>query len=165
MPSQLYWHIDRFSDFGAAEAARTLQGSVTVVFGNQVFLQTVNDNPGWRPGRGQHLATVGPLAVSGTSDLTARMMEATASTPSMISPRVHSGPEAIFQLTGSACIETPRGVRRIGGDESLVIPRDTPMQIQFGGKAVSRSLILVIHSTDQPWIDGKSAWVPELLCD
>ena len=165
MPNQLYWHIDRFSDVEGAEAARTLQGSVTVAFGNQVFLQTVNDNPSWRPATGEHLGTVGPLTVSGRSDLTARLMEATTSTPSMISPHAPSGPKAIFQLVGSACVETPQGARRIGGDESLVIPRDTPMQLQSSGQAVSRSLILVIHPTDQPWTDGKSAWVPKRLCE
>jgi len=165
MPSQLYWHIDRFSDVEGAEGARTLQGSVTVAFGNQVFLQTINDNPSWRPSTGEHLGTVGPLAVSGGSDLTARLMEATTSTTAMISSNVVAGPEAIYQLVGSACVETPQGRRRIGGDESLVIPRDTPMQLQSSGQAVSRSLILVIHPTDQPWTDGKSAWVPKLLCD
>jgi len=165
MPSQLYWHIDRFSDVESAEAARTLQGSVTVTFGNQVFLQTVNDNPSWRPATGEHLGTVGPLTVSGRSDLTARLMEATISTPSMISPHAPSGPKAIFQLVGSACVETPQGARRMRSDESLLIPRDTPMQLQSSGQAVSRSLILVIHPTDQPWTDGKSAWVPKLLCE
>ena len=165
MPSQLYWHIDRFSRVESAEAARTLQGSVTVAFGNQILLQTINDNPSWRPRTGEHLGTVGPLIVSVGPDLTARLMEATTSTPAVISSHVLSGPEAIFQLVGSACIETPQGARRIGGDESLVIPRDTPMHHQSGGQAVSRSLILVIHPTDQPWRDGKSEWVPKLLCE
>lgn len=165
MPSQLYWHIDRFSSVESAEAARTLQGSVTVAFGNQILLQTINDNPSWRPRTGEHLGTVGPLIVSVGPDLTARLMEATTSTPAVISSHVLSGPEAIFQLVGSACIETPQGARRIGGDESLVIPRDTPMHHQSGGQAVSRSLILVIHPTDQPWRDGKSEWVPKLLCE
>jgi len=165
MPSQLYWHIDRFSDVEGAGAERTLQGSVTVAFGNQVFLQTINDNPSWRPSTGEHLGTVGPLTVSGGSDLTARLMEATTSTPAIISSHVLAGPEAIFQLEGSACVETPEGPRRIVNDESLVIPRDTPMQLQSSGQAVSRSLILVIHPTDQPWTDGKSAWVPKRLCE
>lgn len=164
MPSQLYWHIDRFSDVESAEAARTLQGSVTVTFGDQVLLQTINDNPSWRPTTGEHLGTVGPLTVSGGPDLTARLMEATTSTPAMISPHAPSGPKAIFQLVGSACVETPQGARRMVGDESLVIPQDTPMQLQSSGQAVSRSLILVIHPTDQPWTDGMSAWVPKLLC-
>lgn len=164
MPSQLYWHIDHFSDVESAEAARSLQGSVTVTFGNQVFLQTINDNPSWRPSTGEHLGTVGPLTVSGGADLTARLMEATTSTPATISLHAPSGPKAIFQLVGSACVETPQGARRMGRHESLVIPRDTPMQLQSSGQAVSRSLILVIHPTDQPWTDGKSAWVPKLLC-
>jgi hypothetical protein len=134
MPSQLYWHIDRFSDVESAEAARTLQGSVTVAFGNQVFLQTVNDNPSWRPATGEHLGTVGPLTVSGRSDLTARLMEATTSTPSMISPHAPSGPKAIFQLVGSACVETPQGARRMRGDESLVIPRTRQCSSKVAGK-------------------------------
>ena len=165
MPSQLYWHIDRFSDVEGAEAARTLEGSVTVAFGNQVFLQTINDNPSWRPSTGEHLGTVGPLTVSVGSDLTARLMEATTSNPAIISSHVLSGPEAVFQLEGSACVETPQGARRIVNDESLVIPRDTPMQLLSSGQAVSRSLILVIHPTDQSWTDGKSGWVPKRLCE
>lgn len=164
MPSQVYWHIDRFPDSKAADAARTLLGSVTVTFNNQTLLQTINDNPGWRPAGGEHLGTVGPLGVSDGPDLTARLMEATAPTPAMAFPQIHSGPEAIFQLVGSACIETTQGARRIVKGESLVIPRDTPMQLQSGGLAVSRSLILVIHPTDQPWMDRKSAWVPKVLC-
>lgn len=165
MPSQLYWHIDRFADRDAAEAARTLHGSVTVAFGNQILLQTINDNPGWRPAEGDHLATIGPLAVAAGPDLTAWLMEASTSDSSIALPSVRSGPEAIYQLSGTSCIETPQGVRKLADHESLVIPQDTPLELHRDGHTVGRSLILVIHPTSQPWTDGKPAWVPKLLCE
>lgn len=164
MPNQLYWHIDRFSDVEGAEAARTLQGRVTVVFGNQIILQTINDNPGWRPGNGEHLATVGPLLVSGGTDQTARLMEVSASIPNSISPHIHSGPEAIFQFAGSACVETPEGAHRIDVADSIVIPQNKPAQFQSGRDTASRSLILVIHPTDQPRMGDEPPWSPRLLC-
>ena len=164
MPGQVYWHIDRFPDAASAAAERTLQGSVTIALGNQVFLQTINDNPGWRPAAGERVATIGPLNVPTGPDLIARFMEGTATHAMATLPHSHSGPEAVYQLVGSVCVETPELNYAASPGESLVVPRGTFMQLRTRGGAVARSLLLVVHPADRAWIDKEPAWTPKGLC-
>lgn len=162
--TQLYWHIDRFPDVASADAARTPRSAVTTALGGHVFLQTVTEDAGWRPGGGQRLSTVGPLVVPSGAQLTARLMEATTSKESATFPHIHSGPEGFFLLEGSICVETPAGAHRAGAGASLALPGGVPMQLNHAGKAVRRSLVLVIHPTTKPWIDRKPQWRPTGAC-
>ena len=161
--SQLYWHIDRFADVASAEAARTARSVVTTALGGQVFLQSITDDPSPRPRGGTRLKTVGPLNVPAGTDLTARLMEATTSTPSVTFPHIHSGPEGFFLLEGSICVETPAGAHRAGAGGSLVLPGRAPMQLS-SPETVRRSLIVVIHPSAEPWIHRQPAWKPVGLC-
>ena len=106
--AQVYWHIDRYPDTASAEASKTARSVVIVGLGGQIFLQTISDSRDWRPGSGEHLASVGPLPVPQGTALTARFMEATTSSPAATRPHAHSGPEGFFLLSGSICVETPR---------------------------------------------------------
>lgn len=161
--SQLYWHIDRFPDVASAEAERAARSVVTSALGGQVFLQTVTDDPAWRPRGGARLGTIGPLEVPAGTDLTARFMEATTSTPSVTFPHIHSGPEGFFLLEGSICVETPAGAHRAEPGGSLVLPGRAPMQLSSPNE-VRRSLIVVIHPSAEPWIHRQPEWKPAGAC-
>ena len=163
--TQLYWHIDRFSDVTSAEAAKTARGVVTTALGGQVFLQTVTDDLRWKPGGGERLATVGPLTAPSGTELTARLMEATTSQASATFPHIHSGPEGFFLLEGSICVETPEGAHRASTGGSLTLPGGMPMQLSHAGQMVRRSLVLVVHPSSAAWIDRKPAWTPKGACE
>lgn len=161
---RIYWHIDRFPDVPSAESARTQRSAVTPALGGLVFLQTVTDNANWRPSGGQRLATVGPLASPSDGELTARFMEATTSTAAATFPHIHSGPEGFFLLDGSICVETPAGAHRAGSGASLVLPGRVPMQLSHAGDTVRRSLVLVVHPSNEAWISRRPAWTPTGAC-
>ena len=163
-PAQAYWHIDRFADIGSAERAKGPGSAGVVALGGEVFLQTVNGSAAWRSRGGERLATIGPIALPPDADYTARMMEATTSTAAATHPHAHSGPEAFFLLSGSICVETAAGAHRAGPGGSLILPGRTPMQLHSPGGTVRRSLVLVLHPTDQPWIDRRPAWTPRGAC-
>jgi hypothetical protein len=146
MPRILYWHIDVFPDVGSAEAARTLYGTVTVALGGQVFLQTVNDNPGWTAPGGRRIAMVGPLPVRTDADLTARFMELTAPAPTF--PRAAAGPQAIFLVEGSACIRTPSAATLVERDRSFISPTGIPSIVESKD---GRALLLVVHPAGEAW--------------
>lgn len=163
-PTQAYWHIDRFPTPIEAERANTGGGVVVLALGNQVFLQTINGQADWRPNGGEHLATVGPIVLNGAEPLRARLMEATTSSASVTHPHIHPGPEAFFLLSGSICVETPEAPNRAGPAGSFVLPGNTPMQLNSPGDTVRRSLVLVIHSPQAPWIDRQPHWTPRGVC-
>lgn len=163
-PAAVYWHIDRFSNVARAQRSRSAGSAVVLGLGGQVFLQTVNGSAAWRPSGGERLATIGPIALPANQDFTARMMEATTSTAAATHPHAHSGPEAFFLLAGSICVETRAGPHRAGPRGSLVLPGRTPMQLHSPGDTVRRSLVLVLHPTDEPWIDRRPAWTPTGAC-
>jgi len=163
-PDRVYWHIDRFANSSSAERARIAGSEVVIGSGGQVFLQTVNGSAAWRAAGGERLATIGPIALPGGRDFTARMMEATTSSAAATHPHVHSGPEAFFLLAGSICVETPAGPHRAGPGGSLVLPGRTPMQLHSAGDTVRRSLVLVVHPTNEEWIDRRPRWTPTGAC-
>ena len=160
----LYWHIDRYSDVASAEAARTLYGRVTLSLGGEILLQTVSDNPGWRPAGGEHLGTVGPLATPSGIDVTARFMEATASGRAVDQAHAHPGPKAFFLLDGSICLETRRARPRRKGASLMILPARAPVQLASSSDARTRALLLVIHPTGAEWIDRRPSWTPTGQC-
>lgn len=161
---QLYWHVDRFPDVAAAEAAKTPLSVVTLALGAHVFLQTLTEEPLWQSRGGERLATVGPLPVAAGTELNARFMEATTSRASATFPHIHSGPEGFFLLEGSICVETPAGAHRALPGGTLVLPGRVPMQLSHAGTGVRRSLVLVVHPSAEPWIERRPAWVPTGAC-
>ena len=163
-PAAAYWHVDRFPNVESAERAKAAGSAVVVGLDGQIFLQTVNGSAAWRSRGGERLATIGPIALPANKDFTARMMEATTSTAAATHPHAHSGPEAFFLLAGSICVETPAGAHRAGPGGSLILPARTPMQLHSAGDTVRRSVVLVVHPTDEPWIDRRPAWTPTGVC-
>jgi hypothetical protein len=162
MPQVLYWHIDRFADAVSAESARTLYGRVTVVLGGQIFLQTVNDRPGWSAAGGERIATVGPLFVPAGPDLTARFMELTLRAGDGPEVLVSSGPQALILLDGTLCIETPSGAQELEPRGSAILPTGVPATPMARGSA--RALALVVHPSVADWTDAPSGWTPAGRC-
>ena len=129
-----------------------------------ILLQTVSDNPGWRPAGGEHLGTVGPLAVPSGIDVTARLMEATASARAVEEAHAHPGPEAFFLLDGSICLETQAGTATAEGGESMILPARAPVQLASSRDSRTHALVLVIHPTGEEWIDRRLAWTSSGQC-
>lgn len=162
MPRVLYWHVDLFPDVASAEAARSLYGRVIVALGGQVFLETVNDIPGWTSSGGERLATVGPLFVPDGPDLTARFMELTlpaSDAPGVLLP---TGPQAIVVVDGSLCVETPSGSMDVEPRGSAIVPTGVPAVPKARGSA--RALAVVVHPTAADWMGAPSSWTPTEPC-
>jgi quercetin dioxygenase-like cupin family protein len=162
MPQQLYWHVDRFSDVASAEAARSIYGRVTVTLGGHVFLQTVSDNPAWTAPGGERLATIGPLPVQSGSDLVARFMETTIPAGVEGPGRTTAGPEALFVLGGSLCVETPAGAQDIAPRGSLVVPAGVPKS--RAAREAVQALALVVHPAAEGWTRPPPGWTASGLC-
>ena len=159
MPGDIYWHIDRFSDVPTAEAARTLYGSVTVALGGQVFLQTINDNPGWTAPGGERLALVGPLRVPSGPDLEARLMEVTAPVSARLDST--SGPKAMFVLGGSIWL------RRAAG-RGVILPVGRPRVVRRRAERDRRERDILLSTVNRHQIVPVQVHIqeaPALLTD
>lgn len=162
MPQQLYWHVDRYSDVASAESARAMYGRVTVALGGQVFLQTVSDNPGWAAPGGERLATIGPLPVPSGPDLVARFMETTIAAGADGAAPSAAGPEALFVLGGSLCVETPVGAQEVAPLGSVIVPGGVPSSRTARGSV--QALAVVVHPAAEGWTRPPSGWVATGLC-
>ena len=160
---RIFWHLDVFRDRRAANLARTPRGTVVAAFG-KVWLLTI-ERADWRPERGRHVATIGPLRVNAGTAYSAQYMEGILD-PGMTSAiHKHSGPEAWYTLAGKACLETPRGARtgRAGGP-FLIVDGDVPMLLTATGRTRRRAFALVLHETARPAITVVRDWQPKGLC-
>ena len=164
LPPRVYWHIDRFADIASARAASGRRGAVVTALGGEVFLYTLNGKSDWKPGRGERLATVGPMPVPREGPIIARYMEATTNSPAQTRDHRHSGPEAFFLLEGAICVETSIGETRIGKGNSAWLPGGVPMQLS-NGEIRRRSLWLVLHPAKQPWMMTEMNWKPTGSCN
>ena len=162
MPQQLYWHVDRFSDVASAEAARSIYGRVTVALGGRVFLQTVSDNPAWTAPGGERLATIGPLPVPSGGDLVARFMETTILAGAEGAALTAAGPEALFVLDGSLCVETPAGAHDIASRGSLVVSGGVPTSRTARDSV--QALTVVIHPAAEGWTRPPPGWTASGVC-
>ena len=164
LPSQVYWHIDGFADLASATAANSGGGTVVTALGGEVFLYTLNGDAAWRPAKGKRLASVGPLEAPQGGPLIARYMEATTNSAARTRVHRHSGPEAFYLYDGTiGCVETSRGATRLTKGQSDWLPGDLPMQLS-NGRDLRRSLLLVLHPANQPWMTAEAEWKPSGLC-
>ena len=159
-----YWHIDRFATLKAARDAATPASHAALVFGI-AFLQTVNNNPHWRPRGGRRMAMVGPLPISHPDEAQiARLMESTTTANMTSSVHVHSGPEAWYLIEGTQCLETPDNVRRISKGQTSWVEAGPSMQLSKHGGSVRRALVLVLHPKSRPWMTMTHSWQPKGKC-
>lgn len=158
-----FWHVDEFPDATSAVQALASGSAVVRAYG-RIFLQTVNDDAGWRPAGGRHLATVGPMPTPKGSPVTARFMQAMTQPGANTRPHRHDGPEAFYLLSGAICMETPEGGQTTGPGETYWVRGGVPMQLTSAGKEVRRSLFVVLHSSSQPWMTMAPDWTPTGAC-
>ncbi len=161
--TQAVWHVETFPTLDAATKAKTPRGVVTQSF-DKVWLLTIAP-AGFRSPGGTHVAAIGPIPVKAGTSYTAQFMEATF-TPGMKS-RIHrhSGAEAWYTLSGTACLETPEGsmVSRPGGPP-VIVPAGPPMELTATGAETRRSLVLILHDASQPHSVVATDWTPKGLC-
>ena len=159
----LFWHLDTYPSRAAAEAAKSLRGTVVESLG-KVWLFTIAE-AGWRPTGGERVAEIGPLIpINSGEKYTAQYMEATF-TPGMESPvHVHPGPEAWYTLSGEVCLETPDGKLTGHAGESTVVPGGPPMRLTITGTEQRRSLVIVLHDASKHWVINTTDWTPKGLC-
>jgi len=111
----IFWYLDTYPTRVAAEAAKGPRGTVVESLG-KVWLFTVAE-AGWRPAGGERVTELGPLPVKPDTEYTAAYLESIFD-PGMTAPvHTHSGPEAVYTLTGESCLEIPDGVLRERGDD------------------------------------------------
>jgi len=161
-PGQLYWHIDRFADRAAADAARGPGGTVVESYG-KVWLFTIAPD-GLPPTPGERVATIGPLRIEPDRAYTAKYMEGTFSPGMRSIAHRHPGPEAFYNLDGQFCLETPGRRILVGPGEGVFVPGGIPMQLTATGTTVRRSLVLILHPSDRLPGAPTFSWNPEGLC-
>ena len=157
----LYWHVYEFPS--AEQAQQHASDTAKVIRAHdRAWLVAVVDQK-WRVASGRLVASVGPLTLLSSAPHTASFMEATF-TPGM-SSRIHThpGPEAWVVLEGEQCLETPEGVMRGSAGDAMLVRGGIPMQL-FGGTAVRRALVLILHPTTEPLGTPHRDWHPSGAC-
>ena len=163
LPASVYYHIDEFPDRTSAERARTAGGAVVEAYG-RLFLQTVSGDGSWRPAGGRRLATLGPMPAPSGRRVTARFMQAMTRPGATTQPHSHDGPEAFYVISGAICMESPAGAEITKAGETYWIRGGVPMQLSSAGTEVRRSLFVVLHPSDRPWMNVGIAWKPSGAC-
>jgi quercetin dioxygenase-like cupin family protein len=159
----VYWHLDTFPTRAAAEAAKQPGAAVIEALG-KTWLMTIG-GAGYKVGSGEHVAAIGPLPTSATTDYSAAYMEAIFTPGMESSTHTHSGPEAWYTVSGETCLETPDGVMlgRAGGPP-VIVPAGPPMHLTATGTSVRRAIVLILHDRSQPATSVTHAWTPKGLC-
>jgi len=161
-----WWILDSYPDVPAArrdQADRSDKTALVEAFG-KVWLFAVTSTPG-QPGKGQRVATVGPIPISARLSYDAEFLQSTFS-PGMQAPvHVHSGPEAFYAISGDTCLETPDGVQwGRGPGNTLVVRAGPPMLLVAPGPAPRKGFALILHDTTQPPTTLVQDWQPKGLC-
>lgn len=159
---KIYWHIDRFPDRAAAEAAKGPNGTVVESYGKVWLFTVASDGLAQTPGA--RVAVVGPLPIDRDTKYSAAYMEGTFSPGMRSIVHRHSGPEAFYNLEGEICLETPEQKIVVGPGESTFVAGGTPMQLTATGTVVRRSLVLILHRTDHMLGAPAFGWTPKGLC-
>lgn len=158
----LFWHLYAFPTEAAAQAVGG-QGTTIVESFDRIWLMAIAPRT-WRPPTGQRVALIGPLPVDTARRYTARYMEAVTTRGMQSRIHRHPGPEAWYVLDGEQCLETPDGRSTVRAGHSAVVRGGPPLLLGTVGNSTRRSLVLVLHRSDQPWVEMVTDWRPKHLC-
>jgi quercetin dioxygenase-like cupin family protein len=159
----VFWHLDRFASKASADAAAVPTSVVVEAFGS-VWLFTLAQ-AAWHSEGGEHVSTVGPLAVAPASTYAADYLRSIFLPGTTAPLHVHSGPEAFFAVSGDTCLETPAGVQvGRGPGNSLTIEAGPPMLLMAIGTVPRQGFALILHDADRPATTLTQAWQPQGLC-
>lgn len=161
--AQVYWHLHVFADKSSAEAAKTDTAAVVDSLGKH-WLMTIARKV-WKPkGKAKEVATIGPISIAAGKNYSALFMEAIM-TPGMQSAiHTHSGPEAWYTEAGETCLETPDGkiMGKLG--EPAIVPQGAVMRLTATGHTTRRSIVLILHPSEEPPTTKVQTWQPKGLC-
>jgi quercetin dioxygenase-like cupin family protein len=159
----LYWHIDTYASAAAANAAKGARGTVVESLGKP-WLFTIAPQE-WRATGGQHVTTIGPLALVDAKAYAAVYMEGVFN-PGMTSmTHRHPGVEVFYTLEGSMCLETPEGkFEQRAGDPGLMVNAGLPMHLLGTGTGARKSLVLILQDAALPRSVPATDWTPKGLC-
>jgi len=160
-PPVTYWHLSRFPNRAAAEAAKTSSGLIVQEEG-KVWLSEFG--PKDAPSRGgEPIAVVGPLELPPAKSYDAEIAYAVLRPGDRSRVHTHDGPEAWYVIAGSQCLETPEGTIKVGTGKTMFVKHSIPMELSITGTEVRRSLTLVIHDSTKTF-GTASDWKPTGAC-
>ncbi len=159
----LYWHLDTFPTFAAAESARGPRGTVVRSLG-ATWLFTIADSA-WRPRRGHRVVRIGPLPLVVADSFAALYMEGEFQPGMQAQVHRHPGVEAWYTLAGSMCLESSEGrMEQRAGEPGVMVPGGLPMQLTGTGTTTRRSVVLILQDATKPRSSMAHDWVPKDLC-
>lgn len=159
----LYWTLHTYPTLEAAQRDRGESGSVIKAYG-KIWLFTVGPLSA-RPRNGEHVADIGPIAVTRETPYDAEFLRSTFS-PGMSAPvHVHSGPEAFYAIKGDTCLETPDGVQiGRGPGNRLTVRAGPPMLLMALGRENRQGFALILHDPTLAPTTLVQTWKPKGLC-
>ena len=160
-----YWHLDTYPTYGAADAAKSPQGTVVETEG-KIWLLTIDDQANWHAAGGEHVADIGPLPVTAGANYSVRYLDAVFEPGMTAAEHRHAGPEAWYTLAGETCLETPEGAQigRAGGPP-VIVPGGLPMHLTATGNTLRRALVLILYESDKAASTPAHDWQPKGLCN
>lgn len=160
---KLYWHLDTYLTRAAAESAREARSTVVESVG-RIWLFTIAPAD-WRPHGGNRVARIGPLPLVAAESFAAVYMEGIFQPGMQSMVHRHPGVEAWFTVEGSMCVETPTGtLEQHAGSAGVMVPAGVPMQLIGTGRAIRRSVVLILQDATQPRSSLAADWAPRHLC-
>ena len=161
---ETYWHLDTYATRAAATAAKGARGTIVEAFG-KVWLFTIQEDKDWRPAGGSHVASIGPLPVTAGTRYTAQYTGSAAAARHDLARPSSSGTGSLVRAVGGNLSRAPAGtsVARVGGPP-VIVPGGVPMHLTSIGTETRRSLVLVLHDSQQPAGTEIHDWAPKGLC-
>jgi quercetin dioxygenase-like cupin family protein len=159
----LYWHLDTYPTWAAAEGARAPRSTVVASLG-RIWLFTIAP-ANWRSTAGRHVARIGPLPLVAADSLAAVYMEGIFQPGMNSMVHRHPGVEAWYTLEGAMCLETPEGtLTQRAGDPGVLVRAGVPMMLTGIGTGPRRSVVLILQDATKPRSTPAADWTPRRLC-
>jgi quercetin dioxygenase-like cupin family protein len=161
----VFWHVYSYPSKAAADAVEKPPTSIVVESLGTTWLFAIGDGE-WHVAAGVRVARIGPLPVLPAKHYTARFMEAIFPPAQGLQTAVHhhSGPEAWYMVSGAQCLRTPNATTVLRSGESGFVEAGPPMMLTSIGSETRRSLVLVLHDSEQPWMTVTTNWRPVASC-
>jgi len=159
--ASVYWHLRVFPSRKAAEAAKSATGIVVEEDG-RVWLSEFGPRNN-APRGGEAIAVVGPLQLPAAKSYAAVLSYAVMRPGDNSRVHTHPGPEGWYVLAGEQCLETPAGASKAGVGGTMMVPSNTPMELNVTGTTLRRAFALVIHDAAQER-GIPSDWKPSGVC-
>jgi hypothetical protein len=149
-PGPLFWRIENFPTFAAANAAAGPAGLAAEVAG-KVWLFTLGQKGGASPG-GSLVAEIGPVPPISAPEYLLRVNN-TGGPPGVKTPvHTHAGSETFYVLTGQLSQKSPHGVSRVDAGQSMPgHGPGMPMEISSSGASDLNGLVMFVVDATKPF--------------